>query len=215
MFHASCCAPWSCVEWFAPCLQFAQGSGSPKEETHYTNDGFQNEGDPCSAGSRPLSDSRSVESKPAEEPDLRFPAEREPRDKDTPPSKDAALPPPPPPPPGPYPDASPVTGSPAASDRSVRPILAKERKSEEGSKSVWFKEDHDPSAKEEILITPDGEDEDEGDDISPLPSPLPSPKVFFAETKTGDNAAVRFQDPGKNSDPESQTVVKDGKREYL
>ncbi|XP_061102783.1 cadherin-related family member 5-like [Conger conger] len=190
------------------CSSLAQGSGSPKEETHYTNDGFQNEGDPCpSAQSEPVGNAGSVGSKPAPEPDLRFPAEREPRAKETPP-KDTYPPPPPPPPPAPYPDDSPVT-----SDRSVRPILAKERKSEDGSKSVWFKEDLHPSAKEEVLITPDGGDE--GGDISPLASPLPSPKVFFTDAKTGDNAAVRFQDPGKNSDPETQAGVREGKREYL
>ncbi|KAJ8340084.1 hypothetical protein SKAU_G00347170 [Synaphobranchus kaupii] len=197
------------------CSSFAQGSGSPKEEMHYTNDGFQNEGEPSSMGSRPLADTSSAGSKPPEELDWRPPAEREPRATETPPNKHTPPPPPPPPPSAPYPDASPAAASPAVSDRSVRPILAKERKNEEGGKSVWFKEDHDPSAKEEILITPDGEDEGDGDDISPLASPLPSPKVFFADAKTGDSAAVRFQDPGKNSDPDSQSGAKDLKKEYL
>ncbi|XP_064193155.1 cadherin-related family member 5-like [Anguilla rostrata] len=197
------------------CSSFSQGSGSPKDETHYTNDAFQNEGNPCSVGSRTLDDDGRVGSRLAEEPDQGLPAEREHRARETPPTKDTLPPPPPPPPSAPYPDASPTTGSPAVSDRSARPILAKERKSEEGSKSVWFKEDLDPSAKEEILITPDGEEEDEGDEISPLASPLPSPKVFFADARTGDNAAVRFQDRGRNSDPEPQSGAKEGKREYL
>ncbi|KAJ8406548.1 hypothetical protein AAFF_G00301220 [Aldrovandia affinis] len=186
------------------CSSFARGSGSPKEEMHYTNDGFQNEGDACSAGS-----------KPPEELDLRPHAERGRKVEEAAPARLTPPPPPPPPPPTARAEAPPATASPAVSDRSVRPILAKERRSEEGSKSVWFKEDLDPSAKEEILLTPDGENEEDENDISPLASPLPSPKVFFADAKAGDSAAVRFQDPGKNSSPESESRGKDAKRVEL
>ncbi|KAI1889881.1 hypothetical protein AGOR_G00167480 [Albula goreensis] len=185
------------------CSSFSRGSGSPKEEMHYTNDGFQNEGETC-----------SVRPKPPEELDLTLHSERESRAEENKLAKQ--IPPPPPPPPtATRIDAPPATASPAVSDRSVRPILTKERRSEEGSKSVWFKEDLDPSAKEEILITPDGEDEDDGDDISPIASPLPSPKIFFAVTKTDDHTAVRFQDPKKNGTPESESGGKDVKRADL
>ncbi|XP_061078502.1 cadherin-related family member 5-like [Conger conger] len=81
---------------------------------------------------------------------------------------------------------------PADGEREVKPILTKERRMEEGYKSVWFKEDIDPNAKEEVRIIPDGgerdaeeeeeeeeeeEDEDasvdgeDGEDVSPPPTP--------------------------------------------
>lgn len=53
----------------------------------------------------------------------------------------------------------------SGSEKEVKPILTKERRVEEGYKSVWFKEDIDPDAKEEVVIIPDsrenGSDEDE------------------------------------------------------
>ncbi|TRY97056.1 hypothetical protein DNTS_001462 [Danionella cerebrum] len=58
-------------------------------------------------------------------------------------------------------------------EKEVKPILTKERRSDDGYKSVWFKEDIDPDTKEEVLIIPDtrdtdgdldGEDEEEEED---------------------------------------------------
>ncbi|KAJ4937745.1 hypothetical protein JOQ06_002376, partial [Pogonophryne albipinna] len=40
-------------------------------------------------------------------------------------------------------------------EKEVKPILTKERRLDEGYKSVWFKEDIDPDAKEEVVIIPD------------------------------------------------------------
>ncbi|XP_042608638.1 cadherin-related family member 5-like [Cyprinus carpio] len=54
------------------------------------------------------------------------------------------------------------------SEKEVKPILTKERRNEEGYKSVWFKQDIDPNTKEEVVIIPDtGEadgDREEDDD---------------------------------------------------
>ncbi|XP_036400179.1 cadherin-related family member 5-like [Megalops cyprinoides] len=171
-------------------------STEAKEEMHYTNDGFQNEGDTSST--RP---------QPTEEMDLRLDTEQEPQAGGTPPEKPtpqasaiphaASI----------APETSSLTGSDKTdSERAVKPILTKERRNEEGGKSVWFKEDVDPSAKDEVVIIPDHEDEEEyldgedGDDSSPLASP----KVYFADSKTTDKAAVRFQDPAKNGISESE-----------
>ncbi|KAG9334388.1 hypothetical protein JZ751_008137, partial [Albula glossodonta] len=67
-------------------------------------------------------------------------------------------------------DADSLAGSEQAdSEKEVKPILTKERRNEDGYKSVWFKEDIDPNAKEEVVIIPDSgerdveEDEEEGE----------------------------------------------------
>ncbi|KAM3608758.1 uncharacterized protein V6R79_004234 [Siganus canaliculatus] len=77
-------------------------------------------------------------------------------------------------------------------DKEVKPILTKERRVEDGYKSVWFKEDIDPDAKEEVVIIPDirendsevedeehsssEREEDEADD-----EPRNIPRVVFNE----------------------------------
>lgn len=48
----------------------------------------------------------------------------------------------------------------SGSEKEVKPILTKERRVEEGYKSVWFKEDIDPDAKEEVVIIPDNREND-------------------------------------------------------
>lgn len=45
-------------------------------------------------------------------------------------------------------------------EKEVRPILTKGRRQDEGYKSVWFKEDIDPKAKEEVVIIPDSREND-------------------------------------------------------
>lgn len=45
-------------------------------------------------------------------------------------------------------------------EKEVRPILTKGRRQDEGYKSVWFKEDIDPEAKEEVVIIPESREND-------------------------------------------------------
>lgn len=45
-------------------------------------------------------------------------------------------------------------------EKEVKPILTKGRRQDEGYKSVWFKEDIDPEAKEEVVIIPDSREND-------------------------------------------------------
>lgn len=76
----------------------------------------------------------------------------------------------------------------------VKPILTKERRVEEGYKSVWFKEDIDPDAKEEVVIIPDSrenasdEDEDSSSDKEAgSESPRRRRRVLFNDTDGGGN----------------------------
>ena len=52
----------------------------------------------------------------------------------------------------------------ADSEKEVKPILTKERRTEEGYKSVWFKEDIVPDAKEDVHIIPDNAEQDAEED---------------------------------------------------
>ncbi|KPP70228.1 hypothetical protein Z043_110957, partial [Scleropages formosus] len=81
----------------------------------------------------------------------------------------------------------------ADSEKEVKPILTKERRNEDGYKSVWFKEDIDPGAKEEVVIIPDnGEQEDDDDDDDSFEgehSPVTVPKVMFADGQKDEKKA--------------------------
>lgn len=95
-------------------------------------------------------------------------------------------------------------------DKEVKPILTKERRVEEGYKSVWFKEDIDPNAKEEVVIIPDSrEDDSEEEDEEPSTStrdddedsnsPVKTPKVLFADSDLDSGLGVRIEDPAEDS----------------
>ncbi|KAM3609005.1 uncharacterized protein V6R79_008363 [Siganus canaliculatus] len=50
------------------------------------------------------------------------------------------------------------------SEKDVKPILTKEKRDDDGYKSVWFKEDIDPDAKNEVVIIPDSRESDSEDE---------------------------------------------------
>ncbi|KAF7216203.1 cadherin-related family member 5 isoform X2 [Nothobranchius furzeri] len=96
-------------------------------------------------------------------------------------------------------------------EKEVRPILTKERRVEEGYKSVWFKEDIDPNAKEEVVIIPDSrEDESEEEDDKPSSSGKNTPdeknsqikasRVAFADSDLDSGLGVRMDEPADDSD---------------
>lgn len=101
----------------------------------------------------------------------------------------------------------------ADSDKEIKSILTKERKNDEEYKSVWFKEDIVPDAKEDVLIiendleVEDEEDLDEGDESSEddkddhPDSPRTKSKVFFEDPPTGVDIGpkVAFEDPANTS----------------
>ncbi|XP_049578343.1 cadherin-related family member 5 isoform X1 [Syngnathus scovelli] len=81
-------------------------------------------------------------------------------------------------------------------EREVKPILTKERRQEEGYKAVWFKEDIDPDAKEEVVIIPDSREDDSEDDNGPAKAP----KVGFADTDLDSGLGVKMEDPEEGSE---------------
>ena len=97
------------------------------------------------------------------------------------------------------------------SDKEVKPILTKERRMEEGYKSVWFKEDIDPNAKEEVVIIPDSREHDSEyeDDEQPSSSreeeeddnpSIKTPRVVFNETDLDSGLGVKMEDPAESSE---------------
>lgn len=174
-----------------------KGPGGLKDGVQYTNEGFQNDGDTGSVGSKgpeEMDGKRSigngVTSKAVEETVMKVSA---------PLYSNLLL------------DTSSLAGSDKAdSEKEVKPILTKERRVEEGYKSVWFKEDIDPNAKEEVVIIPDNgeregddddddeeeegfrEEEEEYDNSSPQ-----TPKVLFSDADMDDGRGVRFENSEK------------------
>lgn len=92
------------------------------------------------------------------------------------------------------------SSSQSGSEKEVKPILTKERRVEEGYKSVWFKEDIDPNAKEEVVIIPDsrengsdGEDDDDdssSDKETGGKSPRRTRRVMFSDFADKDGGEV-------------------------
>ncbi|XP_018620953.1 cadherin-related family member 5 isoform X2 [Scleropages formosus] len=161
---------------------FARGSTGPKEGLEYTNDGFQNDGDTGSLSKVPqeidlrLDTMTGAKAKEASSPEKTTPVTSQ--------SQFNTF----------LHDTGSLAGSEKAdSEKEVKPILTKERRNEDGYKSVWFKEDIDPGAKEEVVIIPDnGEQEDDDDDDDSFEgehSPVTVPKVMFADGQKDEKKA--------------------------
>ncbi|XP_014194258.1 cadherin-related family member 5 isoform X2 [Haplochromis burtoni] len=111
-------------------------------------------------------------------------------------------------------DTSDVGSDKADSEKEVKPILTKERRVEEGYKSVWFKADIDPSAKEEVVILPDNREDSEEEDEEPPSSskkhdgkPQKNSKVLFADTDLDSGLGVKIEEPGDNSDGDEELDI--------
>ncbi|XP_015244241.1 PREDICTED: cadherin-related family member 5-like [Cyprinodon variegatus] len=100
-------------------------------------------------------------------------------------------------------DTSDTSSNRADDEKEVKPILTKERKVEEGYKSVWFKEDIDPNAKEEVVIIPENADE-ESDEEDEKPNQRKSPKVLFADPDLDSGLGVKFDDPANDSESDNE-----------
>lgn len=156
--------------------QLGQGSGGHKEGIQYTNDAFENDEDGGSIGSSgPAGGSimaveeprKGAADLPVKEAIGRSLA-----------SLHALLPD----------DISQEGSDKADSEKEVKPILTKERRMEEGYKSVWFKEDIDPNAKEEVVIIPDSREADSEDEDEEQGADLDS------------GLGVKIEDPSEDSD---------------
>ncbi|XP_040018853.2 cadherin-related family member 5 isoform X2 [Gasterosteus aculeatus] len=105
-------------------------------------------------------------------------------------------------------------GSQAGSDstdsegKDVKPILTKERRVDDGYKSVWFKE----NAKDEVVIIQDSEEEEEEDDDDDEKKPSSSgreedesprvrtQRVGFNDTDLDSGLGVKMEDPEDDSE---------------
>ncbi|KAL2093416.1 hypothetical protein ACEWY4_010728 [Coilia grayii] len=114
-----------------------------KDGVQYSNDGFQGDGDDGSTGGSKLSDESDLQ---MDELDQRPATTRAAE-----PHYETAKA-----------DAASLAES-SRSDKEVKPILTKERRDDEGYKAVWFKEDIDPDAKDEVTIIPDRAEHDDDD----------------------------------------------------
>ena len=85
----------------------------------------------------------------------------------------------------------------AENEKEVKPILTKERRIEEGYKAVWFKEDIDPNAKEEVVIIPDRREDDSDEEDGPDNK---TPKVNFEDTDLDSGLGVKMGDQPEDSD---------------
>ncbi|XP_068595005.1 cadherin-related family member 5-like [Brachionichthys hirsutus] len=173
-----------------------QGSAGQKDVIQYTNDAFQKENDddgdsigglqPQKAGGDSLQ--REFITKSSESPYVLH------RD-----------------------DISETGSDMSESHMEVKPsILTKERRVDEGYKSVWFKEDIDPNAKEEVLIIPDSmehdseeeqpsssREEDEEDSLQRR-----TPRVVFNDADLDSGLGVKMDDQEDDSENDEALTVK-------
>ncbi|XP_062245375.1 cadherin-related family member 5 isoform X1 [Platichthys flesus] len=89
----------------------------------------------------------------------------------------------------------------AENEKEVKPILTKERRMEEGYKAVWFKEDIDPNAKEEVVIIPDTREDDSDEEDEPVNK---TPKVNFDDTDLDSGLGVKMGDQPEDSDDDEE-----------
>lgn len=113
-------------------------------------------------------------------------------------------------------DTSDVGSDKADSEKEVKPILTKERRMEEGYKSVWFKEDIDPNAKEEVVIIPDREEDSEEEDGEPSSrsrrndqdgKPPKTSKVLSSDNDLDSGLGVKIDEPGDDSDTNEELNI--------
>ncbi|XP_060892962.1 cadherin-related family member 5 [Labrus mixtus] len=100
-------------------------------------------------------------------------------------------------------------------DKEMKPILTREKRMDDGYKSVWFKEDIDPDAKEEVVIIPDSREDDsedeeeeeqssssreENDDDDDDNLGVKTPRVVFNDADLDSGLGVRIEDPAEDSE---------------
>lgn len=175
--------------------QLGRGPGGPKDGVQYTNEAFKRDEDTDSTGlPAPTELSLNISPQPVARMSRSHALEaavlkstatllaRLPEDEEEP-------------------------GTPEAdSEKGVKPILTKERRTEDGYKSVWFKEDIVPDAKEDVRIIPDSgeQDAEEDDDSSSVgrneEDPQSGRKVLFSDTDVDSGLGVKASDSASDSE---------------
>ncbi|CAL8262330.1 unnamed protein product [Merluccius merluccius] len=169
-----------------------RGPGGLKDGIQYTNEAFKNDEDSDSTGpASPTELSRKMSEQPAaivatkavtEEAISKYQA-----------TLLATLP-----------EVEPSPAEADKEDKEVKPILTKERRTEEGYKSVWFKEDIVPDAKEDVHIIPDNgqqdaEEDEEGSSSSGNEEDIkPRQKVLFGDTDVDSGLGIKASDSEYN-----------------
>ncbi|XP_031135600.1 cadherin-related family member 5 isoform X2 [Sander lucioperca] len=165
-----------------------QGSGGQKEGIQYTNEAFQNDEDGGSTGSgSPAGESVMAGDLALDEAIVKSSVPLH-----------ALL----------HDDTSHDGSDNADSEKEVKPILTKERRMDDGYKSVWFKEDIEPDAKEEVVIIPDSREDDSEDDDDEQSSSengddtrqIKTPRVVFNEADLDSGLGVKMDDPAEDSE---------------
>ncbi|XP_020492130.2 cadherin-related family member 5 isoform X2 [Labrus bergylta] len=180
-----------------------QGSGGPKEGMQYTNDAFMNDED---------RDSPEVGKKMAGEEPQKASGDfmlEEAIVKSTVPLH-ALL----------GDDAIQEESDKDDNDKEMKPILTREKRMDDGYKSVWFKEDIDPDAKEEVVIIPDSREDDSEDEEEEEQSSSSreenddddnlgmTPRAVFNDADLDSGLGVRIEDPAEDSE-EGERVTYD------
>ncbi|KAM4573903.1 uncharacterized protein PAE49_008618 [Odontesthes bonariensis] len=172
------------------------GQGGEKEVIQYTNEAFQRDEDGGSMGSSgPEKRSIKVGGEP---PKPAWDVSSKEAIQKSSAAMDTLLPD----------NASDTNSDKTDNEKEVKPILTKEKRVEEGYKSVWFKEDIDPNAKEEVVIIPDsGEDESEEEEPSSSNREdndgdlqRKTSRVMFADTDLDSGIGVKIEDPAEDSE---------------
>lgn len=134
------CSLLTCVVFYSPPQQLNKDFGGEKEGIQYTNDAFSNDDDASStqSGNSDGGSANALQQPRKTAQDLE--SYLTPKEISAPPQYDTT-------------SHSDSDGD--DKEKEVRPILTKSRRQDEGYKSVWFKEDIDPEAKEEVVIFPD------------------------------------------------------------
>lgn len=100
-------------------------------------------------------------------------------------------------------------------EKEVKPILTKERRMDEGYKSVWFKEDIDPDAKEEVVIIPDSREDDSEEEDEEQSSSEDiddntrgkKMRVAFNDADLDSGLGVKMEDPAEDSEGDGSLTV--------
>ncbi|XP_067292706.1 cadherin-related family member 5 [Pseudorasbora parva] len=125
------------------------GSGDPKKGMQYSNEGFQHDGDSGSINSNLAADLENKLESGLQPQQRSVPAQENMTPRAASVLHSTA------------PDSSSLADSETVDgEKEVKPILTKERRTEDGYKAVWFKEDIDPNTKEDVVIIPDTSEAD-------------------------------------------------------
>ncbi|TDH09770.1 hypothetical protein EPR50_G00091860 [Perca flavescens] len=171
-----------------------QGSGGQKEGIQYTNEAFQNDDDGGSTGSgspagKSVMASRAEWDLTVDEAIVKssVPLNVVLRD-----------------------DTSHDGSDNADGEKEVKPILTKERRMDDGYKSVWFKEDIDPDAMEEVVIIPDSREDDSEDEQSSSDREENgdgTPRVVFNDADLDSGLGVKMEDPAEDSEDDDMLTA--------